>query len=128
MCKRFSARFYFWEASLKPDKDVLEFIQNVIHSLTTWELVMFLWNNPGITDRAAGIATRLGRRKEDIQESLDALVKNEILEKWGEDAQPVYAFRQHSKFAPAMEKFVQFNQDKEGKLWIWTQLLHQGLR
>jgi len=116
------------EASLKPDKDVAEFIQNVINSLVMWELVVFLWNNPGITDRARGIASRLGRRPEDILAPLEALVVHGILEKWGEESQPVYAFRQDSKFAPAMEKFTVFSQDKEGKLWIWAQLLHHGLR
>jgi hypothetical protein len=116
------------EASLKPDKDVTEFVQNVINSLVMWELVVFLWNNPGITDKAKGIASRLGRRREDIQEPLDTLVGHGILEKWGEESQPVYAFRQDSKFSGAMEKFTAFSQDKEGKLWIWTQLLHHGLR
>ena len=71
------------EASLKPDKDVTQFIQDVIDSLVMWELVVFLWNNPGITDHAKGIASRLGRRREDIQGALDALVKHGILEKWG---------------------------------------------
>jgi hypothetical protein len=116
------------EASLKPEKDVMDFIQTVVNSLIMWELVIFLWNNPGITDKAQGIATRLGRRKEDIFEPLEVLVKHEILEKWGEDSSPVYAYRQDSKFAKAIEKFVEFNRDSEGKLWIWTQLLHKGLR
>jgi hypothetical protein len=116
------------EASLKPDKDVTEFVANVVSSLVMWELVVFLWNNPGITDTAKGVASRLGRRREDIQAPLDALVGHGILEKWGDEAQPVYAFKQTSKFVPAMEKFSAFSQDKEGKLWIWTQLLHHGLR
>jgi hypothetical protein len=113
---------------LKPDKDVAEFIANVINSLVMWELVIFLWNNPGITDHAKGIALRLGRRREDIQGALDVLVGNGILEKWGDETQPVYAFKQDSKFAQAMEKFAAFSRDKEGKLWIWAQLLHHGLR
>lgn len=113
---------------MKPDKDVQEFIQEVVSSLVIWELIIFLWNNPGITDRAAGIATRLGRRREDVREPLEFLVKEEVLEKWGDDAEPVYAFKRNSKYEKAMEKFVKFSLDKEGKLWIWTQLLHKGLR
>ncbi|NTV53074.1 MAG: hypothetical protein HGA76_08700 [Candidatus Firestonebacteria bacterium] len=113
---------------MKPDKDVIEFIQAVVDSLVMWELVVFLWNNPGITDKAKGIASRLGRRSEDILGPLEALVEHGILEKWGEAAQPIYAFRQDSKFAEALEKFAAFSQDKEGKLWIWAQLLHRGIR
>jgi hypothetical protein len=116
------------EAGLKPDKEINDFITEVIDSLVMWELLAFLWHNPGLTDKADGVAGRLGRRREDVAPALHALAKNEILEKWGADDDPVYSFRPSGKQSKALEKFMAFNQDKEGKLWIWTQLLHKGLR
>ncbi len=116
------------EVGLKPDKDVTEFITALIDSLIMWELLVFLWNNPGITDRADGIAGRLGRRSEDLRSPLESLVKNHVLDKWGDEADPVYVFRPSAKLTKALEKFMVFNNDKEGKLWIWTRLLQKGLR
>jgi hypothetical protein len=113
---------------VKPDKEVTEFISEVIDSLVMWELLAFLWDNPGITDRADGVAGRLGRRAEDVMPCLESLVKNHIVEKWGSDTDPVYTFRPDPKHTKSLERFMNFNQDKEGKLWIWTQLLHKGLR
>jgi len=113
---------------LKPDKEITDFITEVVDSLVMWELLGFLWQNPGITDRAEGIAGRLGRRRDDLHPVLETLVKNHFLEKWGDDPDPIYTFQPNSKQAKALEKFMTFNQDREGKLWIWTQLLHKGLR
>jgi hypothetical protein len=113
---------------VKPDKEVNEFITEVIDSLVMWELLAFLWNNPGLTDKVEGVAGRLGRRPEDVGPCLEALVANHILEKWGADADPVYSYHPSDKQSRSLEKFMHFNADKEGKLWIWTQLLHKGLR
>ena len=112
---------------MKPDKEIHDFIAEVVDSLVMWELLTFLWQNPGITDRADGIAGRLGRRRDDVAPALASLVKNHILDTWGE-ADPVYAYNPSPKQAQALEKFMSFNQDREGKLWIWTELLHKGMR
>jgi len=116
------------EATLKPDKEVTEFITAVIDSLVMWELLVFLWNNPGITDKADGIAGRLGRRRDDLIPCLQSLVKNKIVESWGDAADPIYSYRPTTARAKSLEKFIQLHNDKEGKLWIWTRLLHKGLR
>lgn len=112
---------------MKPDKEIHDFITEIVDSLVMWELLTFLWQNPGIADRAEGIAGRLGRRREDVAPALESLVKNHILETWG-GSDPIYAFHPNSKQCQALDKFMRYNQDKEGKLWIWTQLLHKGLR
>lgn len=113
---------------MKPDKEVSDFIADVVDSLVMWELLAFLWHNPGITDKADGIAGRLGRRPQDVAAPLESLVKNHIMEKWGDTADPIYTYHPAAKLAKALDRFMEYNNDKEGKLWIWTQLLHKGLR
>jgi len=113
---------------VKTDKDVEQFIVDVIDSLVMWELVVFLWNNPGVTDNASGIAARLGRRSQDLTEALNSLVSHRILQKWGDPSEPIYAYHPTPALAKAIEKFMEFNNSKQGKLIIWSQLLKQGMR
>ena len=116
------------EAPLKPDKAVSLFIDETIDSLIMWELLAFLWQNPGVTDKAEGIAWRLGRRREDLVPSLRALRDKGVVEAWGEEEDPIYSFTPGPDKAGVIEQFMRLNEDKEGKLWIWTRLLHKGLR
>jgi hypothetical protein len=110
------------------DKDVEQFIVDIIDSLIMWELVAFLWNNPGITDNAEGIAGRLGRRSQDLVQPLESLVSHGVLQKWGEAAEPIYAYHPSTQLAKAIDKFMHFNNSKQGKLLIWSQLLKHGMR
>jgi hypothetical protein len=110
------------------DQDVKKFVSEVVESLVMWELLVFLWKNPGLTDNAEGVAGRIGRRSVDLAEPLELLVKRRILSKWGDKADPVYAYHPSPKLAKTIEKFVGLNNDKEGKLVIWSQLLKKGIR
>ncbi|MBN1596330.1 hypothetical protein JW933_10430 [candidate division FCPU426 bacterium] len=110
------------------EKEVQQFISSTVDSLVKWELLVFLYNNPGITDNTEGIASRLGRRKEDLINPLQSLHKNRVLDRWGEEKDPVYAYHPTPTLAKAIEKFVEFNNTKHGKLVIWSQLLKQGIR
>ncbi|MCD4812939.1 hypothetical protein K8S19_04535 [bacterium] len=110
------------------DKDIEKFIATNVNSLVMWELLVFLWNNPGITDNTEGISARLGRRSSDLKEPLLTLCKNKILQKWGDNDDPVFVYQPSSKLEKAIEKFVQFNNSKQGKLIIWSQLLKHGMR
>ncbi|MCK5218749.1 hypothetical protein KAR10_04460 [bacterium] len=110
------------------DQDVKKFIGEVVESLVMWELLVFLWKNPGIADNAEGVSGRIGRRSKDMAGPLEILVKRRVLNKWGDKADPVYAYNPSPKLAKTIEKFVGLNNDKEGKLVIWSQLLKKGVR
>ncbi|MEW6517021.1 MAG: hypothetical protein AB1439_08960 [candidate division FCPU426 bacterium] len=113
---------------MKADKELEDFIAQHVKSLLLWELLVFLSNNPGITDNAEGIASRLGRRAEDLRPPLTHLHAKQILKQWGDAKDPVYAYQPSPKQARAIEKFMQFNNSKQGKLIIWSQLLKHGMR
>jgi len=113
---------------VKIDKDLENFIATTVDSLIMWELLVFLWNNPGITDNTDGIAARLGRRRDDLKKPLESLCAQQVLERWGNEDDPIYAYNPVPKLSKAIEKFIQFNNTKHGKLMIWSQLLKQGLR
>lgn len=113
---------------MKPDKELEKFIATNVDSLVMWEVLVFLWNNPGITDTTEGIASRLGRRANDLKEPLSLLKKKHVLRQWGEEDDPIYAYHPTQQQAEAIEKFMNFNNSKQGKLIIWSQLLKHGLR
>jgi len=113
---------------VKIDQDVEKFIGEVVNSLVVWELLVFLWRNPGLADNTEGVAGRIGRRSMDLAGPLEILAKRRVLNKWGDKADPVYAYSPSPKLAKTIEKFVSLNNDKEGKLVIWSQLLKKGVR
>lgn len=113
---------------MKTDRDVKQFISDVVNSLVMWDLLVFLGKNPGTVDNAEGMAKRLGRRKEDIAVCLEALAQENVLEKWGPKREAVYAFHPAAKWHKALEKFLDFHESKEGKLIIWSELLKKGIR
>jgi hypothetical protein len=112
----------------KTDKELEDFIASHVKSLLGWELLVFLSNNPGITDNTEGIAGRLGRRAEDLREPLTQLQTKHILKQWGDVKDPIYAYQPTPQQARAIEKFMAFNNSKQGKLIIWSQLLKHGMR
>lgn len=113
---------------MKTDKELEDFIASHVKSLLGWELLVFLSNNPGITDNTEGIAGRLGRRAEDLREPLTQLQTKHILKQWGDVKDPIYAYQPTPQQARAIEKFMAFNNSKQGKLIIWSQLLKHGMR
>lgn len=113
---------------MRPDKELEAFIAENIQSLVMWELLVFLCNNPGITDTADGIASRLGRRRVDLLDPLKVLAQQKILEKYGETGDPIFLFRPSPKLSHALDKFMQYHNSKQGKILIWSQLLKQGIR
>lgn len=113
---------------MKPDKEIEKFIEGTVDSILMWELVVFVANNPGITDNADGIAGRLGRRRDDLSMLLDKLCEANVMKKWGDNRDPIYAYSPKPEVAHALQKFITFNNNKEGKLLIWSELLKHGLR
>ncbi len=113
---------------MKLDKELDKFIATNVDSLVMWELLVFLWNNPGITDTTEGIASRLGRRTNDLKEPLSLLKERRFLRQWGEADDPIYAYHPTAQQAKDVEKFMDFNNNKQGKLIIWSQLLKHGMR
>ena len=116
------------EVRVKDDKLVEEFVNEIVDSMIMWELLIFLWNNPGVTDNADGIAGRLGRRQKDLVASLEKLSEHKILEKWGDEQDTIYIYNPEVKWEKAIEKFVEFSNNREGKLIIWSKLLKKGVR
>ena len=116
------------EAGVKIDSDLELFMERVVTSLVMWELLVFICQNPGITDNVDGIAKRLGRRALDLLEPLDVLVRQDVLRKWGGEKEGVYAYNPSSFQKANLKKFMDYTESKEGKLLIWSQLLKQGIR
>jgi predicted transcriptional regulator len=70
------------------------FMLNDDESLLKWECTLFFQNNPYTIESATGIALRIGRKEEAVQQTLSKLVELDIIEKIGESNEAIYRYRE----------------------------------
>jgi hypothetical protein len=68
---------YELEGVLGPS--VMRFVERYVRSLLTWDILVFFHRNPDVALDADGIASRLGRRTEELAPELDELCRDELL-------------------------------------------------
>ncbi len=61
----------------------MDFIDNYVRSLITWDLLVFFHRNPDAVLDFPGLASRLGRRPEELRPEIDRLCKDRILQHAG---------------------------------------------
>ena len=68
---------YDLEGVLGPD--VTSFVQHHVRSLLTWDILVFFDRNPDAVMDAEGLASRLGRRVEEIEDEIGPLCEEHVL-------------------------------------------------
>ncbi|WP_235001569.1 hypothetical protein [Halobacillus sp. Marseille-P3879] len=58
------------------------------------ECTMLFQTNPTMVETLAGIGVRLGRKTEDLQSIVEALVQQGILQKLGDEASPLFCYKE----------------------------------
>lgn len=101
---------YDLEADLGPN--LTEFVGRHVRSLLTWDIVVFFHRNPGAAVDVTGLATRLGRRSEDIAEEIDALCHSHVLDCAG----GIIRYRPSVEMKRDIGSFVDACQDKNRRL------------
>ncbi len=62
---------------------VTQFVQRHVRSLLAWDIVVFFHRNPEAVLDAPGLATRLGRRLDEIEPEIQMLCDGRILQRAG---------------------------------------------
>jgi hypothetical protein len=109
---------YDLEGVLGPD--VTSFVQHHVRSLLTWDILVFFDRNPDAAMDAEGLASRLGRRVEEIQSELGPLCEERVLTCSG----GLIRYQPSAEMRHSVSEFVTSCQDKGRRLALIALVLH----
>ena len=100
---------------------VMKFVDNYVRSLLTWDLLVFFHRNPEAGLDLEGLASRLGRRVDELQPEIDELCKDRILQCAG----GLIRYRPTPEMRETISKFVYACQERGCRLALIALVLHK---
>lgn len=97
------------------------FIEEYVDSFVKWDLVTFFSFNPDITGSAEDLASRLGRKTDEIEEALNNLAEKQLLRFDAKDK--VFAFSPSEELRDRVKAFCDALEDRDKRLEILAKLL-----
>ncbi|MCE5191569.1 MAG: hypothetical protein ABFC80_06315 [Coriobacteriales bacterium] len=110
---------YDLEGVLGPS--VIAFVDQHVRSLLTWDILVFFHRNPDAVLDIEGLASRLGRRVEELEPEIDALVEGRILAVAG----GLIRYKPSSAMRETVSAFVDSCQDRGRRLALIALVLHK---
>lgn len=99
----------------------MKFVDQYVRSLLTWDVLVFFHRNPDAVLDLEGLASRLGRRVEELEPEVDELCKDKILQSAG----GLIRYRPSSDMADTIAKFVDACQERGRRLALIALVLHK---
>lgn len=109
---------YDLEGVLGPN--VTRFVERHVRSLLTWDILVFFERNPDAVVDSEGLATRLGRRVEEIDSEIGPLCESQILVCTG----GLLRYQPSTEMRDNVRDFVDACQDKGRRLALIALVLH----
>jgi hypothetical protein len=109
---------YDLEGVLGPD--VIQFVNLNVRSLLTWDILVFFHKNPEAVLDVVGLASRLGRRAEEIEPEIAPLCENGVLQCAG----GLVRYKPTPEMHGAVCSFVDACSDKGRRLALIALVLH----
>lgn len=100
---------------------VMEFVDQHVRSLLTWDILVFFHRNPDAVLDLEGLASRLGRRSEELQPEVEALCDGRILAKAG----GLIRYKPSAGMRDTVARFVDSCQDRGRRLALIALVLHK---
>lgn len=110
---------YDLEGVLGPN--VIHFVERHVGSLLAWDILVFFHRNPDAVLDAPGLATRLGRRVEEIEPEVEALCDGRILQCAG----GLVRYKPTPEQRTQVSEFVDACQDRGRRLALIALVLHR---
>jgi hypothetical protein len=110
---------YELEGVLGPS--IMKFVDQYVRSLLTWDILVFFHRNPDAVLDLEGLASRLGRRVEELQPEIDELCKDKILQCAG----GLIRYRPSPELRETISKFVDACQERGRRLALIALVLHK---
>jgi hypothetical protein len=100
---------------------ITRFVDQHVRSLLTWDLLVFFHRHPESVLDTEGLATRLGRRVEELQPEVDELCRDRVLECSG----GLVRYRPDAEMRETVESFVSACQERGRRLALIALVLHK---
>ncbi|MDO8880373.1 MAG: hypothetical protein Q7W44_06195 [Coriobacteriia bacterium] len=100
---------------------VMEFVDDHVRSLLTWDILVFFHRNAEAVLDLEGLASRLGRRTEELGPEIDALCEGHILAKAG----GLIRYKPTPEMRETVARFVDSCQDRGRRLALIALVLHK---
>lgn len=110
---------YDLEGVLGPS--IMQFVERHVRSLLTWDILVFFHRNPDAVLDAAGLASRLGRRVEELEPEIEALSAGRILQSAG----GLIRYKPTPELREIIGAFVEACQDRGRRLALIALVLHK---
>ena len=110
---------YDLEGVLGPS--VTQFVERHVRSLLAWDILVFFHRNPDSVLDAAGLASRLGRRVEEVEPEIDSLCEGHILYR----AEGLIRYQPTNDLREQVTSFVDACQDRGRRLALIALVLHR---
>jgi len=99
----------------------MAFVDQHVRSLLTWDILVFFHRNPDAVLDLEGLASRLGRRVEELEPEIDALVDGKILTLAG----GLVRYQPSPEMRETVAKFVESCQERGRRLALIALVLHK---
>jgi hypothetical protein len=99
---------------------VTKFVARHVRSLLAWDIIVFFHRNPTAVLDASGLASRLGRRVEEVEPEVDDLCDGDILNCAG----GLIRYDPTPELRDEVQQFVDACQDRGRRLALIAQVLH----
>jgi len=110
---------YDLEGVLGPS--VMQFVDHHVRSLLTWDILVFFHRNPDAVLDVEGLASRLGRRVDELEPEIDSLCAGRILQNAG----GLVRYKPSAEMRDAIGKFVEACQERGRRLALIALVLHK---
>lgn len=110
---------YDLEGVLGPS--VIRFVDHYVRSLLTWDILVFFHRNPEAVLDLEGLASRLGRRPEELEPEIEGLCDGRILQRAG----GLIRFKPTAELRGAIAQFVAACQERGRRLALIALVLHK---
>ncbi len=110
---------YDLEGVLGPS--VMAFVDRHVRSLLTWDILVFFHRNPDAVLDVEGLASRLGRRIEELNPEIDALCDGKILALAG----GLIRYKPSAEMRETVTSFVDGCQDRNRRLALIALVLRK---
>jgi len=100
---------------------VTDFVDRNVRSLLTWDILVFFHRNPDAVLDTDGLATRLGRRPEEIEPEVHCLCEGRVLQSTG----GLIRYKPTPEMRDAVTEFVDACQDRDRRLALIALVLHK---